>query len=117
GERKVVLILTSSSSVVSLDSPLTTADSGSLYDVVQDNSFNPDDELMRKTLLENMFKLLDCLQDTERHVVLCRYFFANGRRTLESIGNDLGLSVENVRQIEIRALKKLRSVSDDMKLS
>ena len=113
--EEVASLLNSSGSVVSLDSTLG-ADSGSLHDVVEDNSFNPDNELMRKTLREDTMKFLDSLQEKERQILLYRFSFASGKRhTLKKIGDELGLSPETVRQIEIRALKKLRSFSDELK--
>jgi RNA polymerase primary sigma factor len=114
-EGEVASILNSSGSVVSLDSSLT-ADSGSLHDVVEDNSFNPDNELMKKSLREDTMKFLDGLQEKERQILLYRFSFTSGKRhTLKKIGDELGLSPETVRQIEIRALKKLRSFSDELK--
>jgi RNA polymerase primary sigma factor len=114
-EGEVASILNSSGSVASLDSTLT-ADSGSLHDVVEDNSYNPDNELMRKTLREDTLKFLDSLQEKERQILLYRFSFTSGKRhTLKKIGDELGLSPETVRQIEMRALKKLRSFSDELK--
>jgi RNA polymerase primary sigma factor len=115
GEEEVASILNSSGSVASLDSALAS-DSGSLHDVVEDNSYNPDNELMRKTLREDTMKFLDGLQEKERQILLHRFSFTSGKRyTLKKIGDELGLSPETVRQIEIRALKKLRSFSDELK--
>ena len=114
-EGEVASLLNASGSVASLDSTLG-ADSGSLHDVVEDNSFNPDNELMRKTLREDTMKFLDSLQEKERQILLYRFSFTSGKRqTLKKIGDELGLSPETVRQIEIRALKKLRSFSDELK--
>ena len=114
-EEEVASIINSSSAVASLDSALS-ADSGTLHDVVEDNSFNPDNELMRKTLREDTMKFLDSLQEKERQILLYRFSFTSGKRhTLKKIGDELGLSPETVRQIEIRALKKLRSFSDELK--
>jgi RNA polymerase primary sigma factor len=114
-EEEVASILNSSGFVASLDSALTP-DSGSLHDVVEDNSFNPDNELMRKSLREDTMKFLDGLQEKERQILLYRFSFTSGKRhTLKKIGDELGLSPETVRQIEIRALKKLRSFSDELK--
>jgi RNA polymerase primary sigma factor len=114
-EEEVASILNSSGSVASLDSALT-ADSGSLHDVIEDNSFNPDNELMKKSLREDTMKFLDGLQEKERQILLYRFSFTSGKRhTLKKIGDELGLSPETVRQIEMRALKKLRSFTDELK--
>jgi RNA polymerase primary sigma factor len=114
-EDEVAAIINSSSSVASLDSTVS-ADSGSLHDMVEDFSFNPDRELMKKTLREDTLRFLDSLQEKERQILLYRFSFVSGRRhTLKKIGDELGISPETVRQIEIRALKKLRTFSDELK--
>jgi RNA polymerase primary sigma factor len=114
-EAEVASIINSSSSVASLDSTLS-ADSGSLHDVIEDNSFDPGLELMRKNLREDTLRILDGLQEKERQILLYRFSFVSGKRyTLKKIGDELGISPETVRQIEIRALKKLRGFSDELK--
>ena len=114
-ENEVAVIINSSSSVASMDSSAST-ETGSLHDMVEDMSFNPDRELMRKTIREDTLKLLDGLQEKEKQILLYRFSFMSGKRhTLKKIGDELGISPETVRQIEIRALKKLRSFSDDLK--
>jgi RNA polymerase primary sigma factor len=114
-EAEVAAILNSSSAVASLDSALS-ADSGTLHDVVEDNSFDPGQTLTRKMLQEDTLRLLGDLQDKERQILLYRFSFVSGKRyTLKKIGDELGISPETVRQIEMRALKKLRSFSDELK--
>jgi RNA polymerase primary sigma factor len=114
-EEEVASIINSSSSVASLDSS-AASETGSLHDMVEDMSFNPDREFMRRTAREDTLRLLDGLQEKERQILLYRFSFLSGRRyTLKRIGDELGISPETVRQIEIRALKKLRASSDDLK--
>jgi RNA polymerase primary sigma factor len=114
-EEEVASIINSSISVASLDSSLS-GDAGSLHDVVEDKGYNPELALMQKTLREDTLKFLDGLQEKERQILLYRFSFASGKRyTLKKIGDELGISPETVRQIEIRALKKLRGFSDELK--
>ena len=114
-EKEVAALINSSSSVASLDSSAST-ETGSLHDMIEDMSFNPDRELMRRTVREDTMKLLDGLQDKEKQILLYRFSFLSGKRhTLKKIGDELGISPETVRQIEICALKKLRTFSDDLK--
>ncbi len=114
-EAEVAAIINSSSAVASLDSSVSP-DSGSLHDMVEDVSFDPDRQLMKKTLREDTMKFLEGLQEKERQILLYRFSFVSGRRhTLKKIGDELGISPETVRQIEIRALKKLRSFSEELK--
>jgi RNA polymerase primary sigma factor len=114
-EDEVASLITTSGTVASLDATLSS-ESGSLHDVVMDSSFDPGRELMRKTLREDTMRFLGGLQDKERQVLLCRLSFTTGKRyTLKRIGDELGISPETVRQIEMRALKKLRAFSDELK--
>ena len=114
-EEEVASIINSSSSVASLDSMLS-ADSGTLHDVVEDSSFDPGRELMQKTLREDTLRFLGALAEKERQILLYRFAFASGKRyTLKKIGDEMGISPETVRQIELRALKKLRGFSDELK--
>ena len=64
---------------------------------------------MRKYLREKTAEMLDILTEKERQVLLYRYAFINGRKyTLKDIGEELTISPETVRQVEIKALKKIR---------
>jgi RNA polymerase primary sigma factor len=114
-EGEVASILNASSAVASLDSRVNE-DSGSLHDVVEDYSYNPDRELMRKTLREDTMHFLEGLSEKEKKILMYRFSFVGGKRyTLKKIGDELGISPETVRQIEIRALKKLRAFSDELR--
>jgi RNA polymerase primary sigma factor len=114
-EEEVSSIINSSASVASLDATLSS-DSGSLHDVVEDSAYEPSRDLMRKTLQEDTLRMLGILQEKERQILLYRFSFVSGKRyTLKKIGDELGISPETVRQIELRALKKLRGFSDELK--
>ncbi len=114
-EEEVASIINASGSVASLDATLST-DSGTLHDMVEDTSFDPGQELMKKTLRDDTMRFLASLQEKERQILLYRFSFASGKRyTLKKIGDELGISPETVRQIELRARKKLRSFSDELK--
>jgi RNA polymerase primary sigma factor len=114
-EEEIASILNSSASVASMDSK-ATEDSGNLHEVIEDMSFNPDNELMKKSLRDDTMRFLQGLHDKERRILMYRFSFIGGKRyTLKKIGDELGISPETVRQIEIRALKKLRSFSDELK--
>jgi RNA polymerase primary sigma factor len=114
-EDEVAAIINAAGSVASLDATLST-DSGSLHDMVEDLSFEPGRELMKKTLRDDTMRFLSGLQDKERQILLYRFSFASGKRyTLKKIGDEMGISPETVRQIELRALKKLRGFSDELK--
>ena len=81
-----------------------------LADVVQDSeAASPIDELIAKSLPTHIAQLLATLTEHERTVVSLRYGFDRGQpRSLSEVGKECGLSAEGVRQVERRALAKLR---------
>ena len=72
--------------------------------------------MIRNSLKEETEKVLGTLQEKEKKIILYRYAFHGGRKyTLKKIGDEMGISPETVRQIEIRALKKLSKTAMDLK--
>ena len=114
-ENDVASIVNSSTTVASLDSS-GAEEAGSLHDVIEDWSFSPDRELMQRTLRSDTMRFLGSLQEKEKKILMYRFSFAGGKRhTLKHIGDELGISPETVRQIELRALKKLKGFSEELK--
>lgn len=108
-EDDVSSLLNAAHSIVSLD--LETSDeSGTLLDLCEDYSYFPEDELLKKSLHQDTLKILEHLLERERQILLYRFsFYGNQKYTLKRIGEKLGLSPETVRQIEKRALDKLKN--------
>lgn len=80
-----------------------------LRHVVEDPKYNPDYLVMRDYLREKTRQMLDVLSEKERKIILYRYAFVNGRKyTLKDVGERLRISPETVRQVELRALRKIR---------
>jgi RNA polymerase primary sigma factor len=97
-------------SEISLEAPIGGEDEMRLEDVIRDESLTPLDEaLIRKSFEKELYEILDQLDEKERLIVE-RRFGLNDREpeTLAVIGQDLRLSRERVRQIEEKALAKLR---------
>jgi len=114
-EDEVVAILTMSGSVASLDSEINE-DAGNLFDICEDNTYGPDREIMAKSLREETMRFLEHLLDKEKQILLYRFSFYGGKKyTLKNISEELGISPETVRQIEMRAIKKLREHADELK--
>lgn len=115
--REVSDIIRSSSSVTSLDLPIDEEESASLMDLVPDSTYNPEDMFMKKYTQESVVEILSDLKDAERDIVLKRYnLMQDGTNyTLKAIGNEYGVSAETVRQVELRALRKLKVRSEEMR--
>ncbi len=97
-------------SVVSLETPVGEEDEGTLGSVIEDvMSPSPEDEAARQLLRERVRSALDALSPRERTVIELRFGIKDGRpRTLDVVGNALGVTRERARQIEAQALEKLR---------
>jgi len=111
----VAALVNSAGSVFSLDSTFSD-DSGTLMDIYEDKSYDPDEELMKKSFREETMKFLEHLLEKEKQILLYRFSFYGGKKyTLKHIGEEMGISPETVRQIEIRAIKKLREHAVELK--
>jgi RNA polymerase primary sigma factor len=95
---------------MSLEMPVGTEETSSLGDFIEDETIpGPADETSRQLLREQMKDILDSLTVRERRVLRLRFGLDDGQsRTLEEVGQKLGVTRERVRQIEAKALRKLR---------
>lgn len=96
---------------MSLEMPVSTEESSSLGDFLEDETIpGPADETSRQLLREQMKDILDSLSPREQRVIELRFGLDEKGRshTLEEVGQKLGVTRERVRQIEAKALRKLR---------
>ena len=109
-EDEVKDIINYLQSPVSLETPVGDDGENSLGDMVEDRSEPTPEEAMNiLARQEEVKELLEKLGDRERQVIRLRYGLEDGRtHTLEEIGDMLGVTRERVRQIEARAMEKLR---------
>jgi RNA polymerase primary sigma factor len=103
---------------VSLEIPVGSEDDSHLGDFVPDeSSLSPADVATRQMLKEQMDDVLDSLTSRERRVLQLRFGLEDGRqRTLEEVGREFGVTRERIRQIEAKALRKLRHPTRSRKL-
>ena len=103
---------------VSLETPIGEEEDSHLGDFIPDTSgIAPSDAASYQLLKEQMYDILDTLNERESRVLRLRFGLDDGRgRTLEEVGRDFGVTRERIRQIEAKALRKLRHPSRSRKL-
>ena len=111
--EKVREILKVSSDPISLDTPIGEEDDSHLGDFIKDDSIvGPEDAAAYSMLQEQISKLLGTLTEREQRVLTLRFGLDDGRtRTLEEVGKEFNVTRERIRQIEAKALRKLRHPS------
>jgi len=114
-EEKVVEALRFQSEPLSLSEPLRKDGDAELVDVVEDKSVDTPFDLAAVTMLpKEIARLLSALDERERQILTLRFGLDRGEpRTLEEVGRTFGLTRERIRQIEARAMSKLRHPSTD----
>ena len=103
---------------VSLDTPIGEEDDSHLGDFIEDDSaLSPADSAAFPMLRAELATALESLTDRERQVVKLRFGLEDGRaRTLEEVGKEFNVTRERIRQIEAKALRKLRHPSRSKRL-
>ena len=103
---------------VSLDTPIGEEDDSHLGDFIEDDSaLSPADSAAFSMLREELGMALESLTERERQVVRLRFGLEDGRaRTLEEVGREFNVTRERIRQIEAKALRKLRHPSRSKRL-
>jgi RNA polymerase primary sigma factor len=107
---KVNRIMRAMEEPMSLDSPVGTEESSQLGDFIEDEEAQePMDAAAREMLREAMKNALAVLSDRERQVLEMRFGLVDGKEhTLEEVGQEFNVTRERIRQIESKALRKLR---------
>ena len=118
GPEKVEEILKISQEPVSLETPIGEEEDSHLGDFIEDrNAPAPADAASFQLLKEQVDEVLHTLTDREARVLQLRFGLEDGRsRTLEEVGREFGVTRERIRQIEAKALRKLRHPTRSRKL-
>ena len=116
--ERVREIIKISQEPVSLETPIGEEEDSHLGDFIQDDNVPvPADAATFTLLKEQLNEVLDTLTERERKVLLLRFGLEDGRsRTLEEVGKEFNVTRERIRQIEAKALRKLRHPSRSRKL-
>ena len=95
---------------LSLDTPLKNDEHTPYLDLLENENLIPyDDQIMRESLSKKVDQMLEDLSEREATILKMRFGFSGEVKTLEEVGQEIGLSRERVRQIEKRAKERLKS--------
>jgi RNA polymerase primary sigma factor len=110
-EEKVMEIMQIAREPASLETPIGEEDDSNLGDFVADNNaVTPEGNVESVMLREHIDTLLEDLKERERQVIVLRFGLEDGHpRTLEEVGKEFNVTRERIRQIEAKALRKLRN--------
>lgn len=114
---KIRDVLKISQSITSLEAPIGNEEDSLLGDFIADSAPSPYDTASKQLLKENIKEVLNTLSPREASVLVYRFGLEGGRSmTLEEVGKKFGVTRERIRQIEAKALRKLKHPSRRKKL-
>jgi RNA polymerase primary sigma factor len=114
--KEVEQVMKAGDGIVSLEMDARPGESLAVEDIHEDYTYNPERVFLRKNVRADTIRFLGMLKDREKRILMYRYQF-NGCKgqTLKTIGDRMGISPETVRQIEMKALKKIRGHADELR--
>ena len=118
---KLTAIIKSAQSTISMETPANSSEESSkIADfIVDEASITPDNRVSQENLFDDIRKMLHQLSQKERDVLILRFGLDNNgsKKTLDEIGTQYGVSRERIRQIENRAIAKLKKLCKNKKLT
>lgn len=119
--NKLTSLIKSAQSTISIESPANQKeDSTKIADyIVDESTITPDSRVSQENLFDDIRKMLSQLSPKERDVLILRYGLDNNgtKKTLDEIGSQYGVSRERIRQIENRAISKLKKLCKNTNLT
>ena len=118
---KLTSIIKSAQSTISMETPANSSeDSSKIADfIIDEASIAPENRVYQENLFDDIRKMLNQLSPKERDVLILRFGLDNNgaKKTLDEIGTQYGVSRERIRQIENRAIAKLKKLCKNKKLT
>jgi RNA polymerase primary sigma factor len=112
----VEYILNMTNSLLSLEGESSGEESSGMMELHEDYTYSPERAFLRKSSRADTLRFLDRLKDREKRILTYRYQLNGGEQyTLKKIGDKMGISPETVRQIELRALRKIRPHAEELR--
>jgi RNA polymerase primary sigma factor len=113
---EVEFILSMTSGCFSLEADNGDEENTAIVELHEDYTYSPEQDFLKKSFQSETLHMLGRLKDREKKVLMYRYQL-NGceRHTLKKIGDKMGVSPETIRQIEIKALKKIRCHAEELR--
>lgn len=116
-ENKAREIIKVSQEPTSLETPVGDEEDSHLGDFIADQGLRPDEQATRELLKIHLDEVLDSLSPREKRVLQLRFGLEDGKqRTLEEVGREFGVTRERIRQIEAKAIRKLKHPTRAKKL-
>lgn len=119
--NKLTALIKSAQSTISIETPANQKeDSTKIGDyIVDESTITPDSRVSQENLFDDIRKMLSQLSPKERDVLILRYGLDNNgtKKTLDEIGSQYGVSRERIRQIENRAISKLKKLCKNTNLN
>ena len=116
-ESKAREIIKVSQEPTSLETPVGDEEDSHLGDFIADQGLQPDEQATRELLKIHLDEVLDSLSPREKRVLQLRFGLEDGKqRTLQEVGKEFGVTRERIRQIEAKAIRKLKHPTRAKKL-
>ena len=114
-KEDVEFIMNLSHEIISLETE--NSESVAVLESHEDYTYNPERALIRKCSRQATLQVLNQLKEREKRILYYRYQLnGNSKCTLKHISSKMGLSTETIRQIEIKALRKLRGQAEELRV-